>query len=139
MGRREKPLDPAAGPVQRFAYELRELRREAGGPTYRAMAKDTVYSAPTLSSAAAGERLPSLPVALAYAAACGGDRQHWEKRWREAVAEAAEEPAAAADEESAPTPGSPGTAPRTAITSSAAVNSSPISLTWPGGAASPRS
>nr|EIF91353.1 putative WD-40 repeat protein [Streptomyces tsukubensis NRRL18488] len=72
MGRREKPLDPGAGPVQRFAYELRELRRSAGGPSYRAMARDAPYTAPTLSAAASGEKLPSLAVALAYVAACGG-------------------------------------------------------------------
>lgn len=73
MGRLEKPLDPAAGPVQQFAYELRKLRREAGTPTYRRMAADARYSAPTLSAAASGERLPSLPVTLAYVAACGGE------------------------------------------------------------------
>ncbi|MFI6287300.1 hypothetical protein ACIBCM_21555 [Streptomyces sp. NPDC051018] len=87
MGRREKPLDPAAGPVQRFAHELRELRRAAGGPTYRTMARETPYSAPTLSAAASGERMPSLAVTLAYVAACGGDERdaaEWERRWREA-------------------------------------------------------
>ncbi|MGW4032433.1 nSTAND1 domain-containing NTPase [Streptomyces sp. NPDC004838] len=86
MGRHEKPLDPDAGPVQRFAYELRAFRRAAGGPTYRVMARASSYSAPTLSAAAAGEKLPSLPVALAYVAACGGDAEdaaRWEKRWRE--------------------------------------------------------
>lgn len=87
MGRREKALDPAAGPVQRFAHELRELRRSSGTPTYREMARRTDYSAPTLSAAAAGERLPSLPVALAYASACGGDGAEWEKRWRAAMAD----------------------------------------------------
>ena len=86
MGRPEKPLDPTAGPVQRFAQELRKLRREAGGPTYRAMARQVPYAAPTLSEAAAGDRLPSLPVALAYVRACGGDEEAWERRWREAAA-----------------------------------------------------
>ncbi|MEN8649519.1 hypothetical protein ABCR94_02405 [Streptomyces sp. 21So2-11] len=88
MGRHEKAVDPAAGPVQLFAYELRKLRAEAGGPTYRALAQRSSYSAPTLSAAAAGVRLPSLPVALAYAVACGGDTTRWERRWREAAAEA---------------------------------------------------
>ncbi|GAA2263713.1 hypothetical protein GCM10010232_64510 [Streptomyces amakusaensis] len=87
MGRREKPLDPDDGPVRSFAHGLRELRRAAGGPTYRAMATGSGYSAPTLSAAASGERLPSLPVALAYVTACGGDRELWEKRWHEAVSE----------------------------------------------------
>ncbi|WP_447034786.1 nSTAND1 domain-containing NTPase [Streptomyces sp. DSM 118878] len=86
MGRREKPLEPTAGPVQRFAYELRKLRVDAGSPTYRVMARRVSYSAPTLSAAAAGDRLPSLPVLRAYVAACEGDGDAWERRWYEAVA-----------------------------------------------------
>jgi WD40 repeat protein/transcriptional regulator with XRE-family HTH domain len=88
MGRRETPVDPNAGPVQRFAYELRKLRQEAGGLTYREMARRAHYSVTSLSQAAAGEHLPSLAVALAYVTACGGDPQEWERRWREAEAEA---------------------------------------------------
>ncbi|AZK95475.1 WD40 repeat domain-containing protein [Streptomyces tsukubensis] len=105
MGRREKPLDPGAGPVQRFAYELRELRRSAGGPSYRAMARDAPYTAPTLSAAASGEKLPSLAVALAYVAACGGGERAaaaWERRWHETAA-ATEGPAP--DDGPAPYPG----------------------------------
>ncbi|WP_172385598.1 PD40 domain-containing protein [Streptomyces sp. MNP-20] len=100
MGRREKPLEPTAGPVQRFAYDLRKLRAEAGGPTYRALAGRTAYSAPTLSAAASGDRLPSLPVLLAYVEACGGDRAAWEARWHEILAA---EPAP--DEGGSPYPG----------------------------------
>ncbi|MFD3373947.1 MULTISPECIES: helix-turn-helix domain-containing protein [unclassified Streptomyces] len=91
-GRREVPVDPGAGPVQRFAFELRKLRAEAGGVTYRVMAQRAGYSVPTLSQAAAGEQLPTLPVALAYAAACGGDAAQWEARWHQAVEEAAAGP-----------------------------------------------
>ncbi|MGW3492235.1 nSTAND1 domain-containing NTPase [Streptomyces sp. NPDC001020] len=86
MGRQEKPLDPDAGPVARFAHELRRLRRQAGGPTYAAMARRSGYSVATLSRAAAGEQLPSLPVVRAYATACGADPAEWEKR-RHAVSE----------------------------------------------------
>lgn len=93
-GRREAPLDPAKGPVQRFAYELRQLRQEAGGPTYRAMARKSDHGASTLSQAAAGERLPTLPVVLAYVRACGGDTEEWERRWRQAAEEDAAEPRA---------------------------------------------
>ncbi|MFI2213498.1 DNA-binding protein [Streptomyces sp. NPDC020141] len=89
MGRREVPIDPDDGPVRRFAYELRQLRAKAGGPTYRAMARDVPYSVTTLSRAAAGEQLPSLAVALAYAKACGGDPGEWERRWHEATAQTA--------------------------------------------------
>ncbi|MFJ3436380.1 hypothetical protein ACIPMU_22855 [Streptomyces cyaneofuscatus] len=87
VGRAEKPLDPASGPVQRFAHELRLLRQKAGSPTYRAMARQASYAAPTLSAAAAGDRLPSPAVTRAYALACGGDPDAWERR----LAEAAEE------------------------------------------------
>ncbi|WP_405656780.1 DNA-binding protein [Streptomyces sp. RK9] len=91
MGRREKPLDPTDGPVARFAVELRKVRREAGAPSYRVMAQQVGYSVTALSQAAAGEKLPSLAVALAYARACGADPQEWERRWREVERERAEE------------------------------------------------
>ncbi|WP_125262933.1 hypothetical protein [Streptomyces alboflavus] len=103
MGRREKPIDPGAGPVQAFAFALRKLRREAGSPPYRAMAEDAGYSIAALSRAAAGEALPSLALTLAYVRACGGEPAEWEQRWqavrdeeaaqvREADAEAADPP-----------------------------------------------
>jgi WD40 repeat protein/transcriptional regulator with XRE-family HTH domain len=79
-------LDPEAGPVQRLAYELRKLRAGAGSPTYRELARKAGFSVSVLSRAAAGERLPSREVVLAYAAVCGGDPETWERRWREAVA-----------------------------------------------------
>ncbi|MFE2640887.1 helix-turn-helix domain-containing protein [Streptomyces scopuliridis] len=72
MGRQESPLD---------------------GMTYREMARRTGLSAVTLSQAAAGRKLPSLEVLLAYVSACGGDGDEWERRWHEALAEeAAQEP-----------------------------------------------
>ncbi len=89
MGRPERPLDPTAGPVPRFAHELRELRRNAGSPSYRAMAKIAGFASTSLSQAAAGERLPSLAVVQGYVRACGGDPDEWEPRWRDAEAEVA--------------------------------------------------
>ncbi|MFF4017970.1 DNA-binding protein [Streptomyces sp. NPDC001843] len=100
-GRPESPLDPSAGHVQRFAADLRKLRVDAGSPTYRVMAQRSGHGASTLSQAAAGERLPTLPVALAYVKACGGDPEEWESRWREAAAEVAAEPRTE-DEEAEP-------------------------------------
>ncbi|MER6059985.1 hypothetical protein ABT167_02075 [Streptomyces sp. NPDC001792] len=102
MGRSEKPLDPEAGPVQRFAHGLRELRRASGSPPYREMARRAGYSAPTLSSAATGDRLPSLPVTLAYVEACGGRPEDWEPRWRALAEELSARPAAQDAEEPAP-------------------------------------
>ncbi|MFF7638945.1 hypothetical protein [Streptomyces canus] len=89
MGRPERPVDPQAGPVQRFAHELRELRRAAGTPSYRRMAEAAGFSAGTLSEAARGERLPSLAVVQGYVHACGGDPGEWEPRWKDANAETA--------------------------------------------------
>ncbi|MBB5931864.1 nSTAND1 domain-containing NTPase [Streptomyces echinatus] len=91
-GRREVPVDPAAGPAQRFAQELRKLRQETGGLTYRVMAQRVEYSVTTLSQAAAGQKLPSLEVTLAYVRACGGDEDEWRERWRQAAALAAAVP-----------------------------------------------
>ncbi|MDX3673467.1 helix-turn-helix domain-containing protein, partial [Streptomyces europaeiscabiei] len=72
MGRPERPVDPSAGPVARFAHELRQLRSAAGSPSYRSMAKAAGCGATTLSQAVAGERLPALAVVEAYVGACGG-------------------------------------------------------------------
>ncbi|WP_233273704.1 nSTAND1 domain-containing NTPase [Streptomyces broussonetiae] len=56
------------------------------------MAQRSGQGASTLSQAASGERLPTLPVVLAYARACGGEETEWEARWRETAAESAAEP-----------------------------------------------
>ncbi|MFI9247942.1 hypothetical protein ACIGXF_36475 [Streptomyces sp. NPDC053086] len=56
------------------------------------MAQRTGQGASTLSQAAGGERLPTLPVVLAYVRACGGDEKEWGELWREAAAEMAAEP-----------------------------------------------
>ncbi|MEU9173888.1 helix-turn-helix domain-containing protein [Streptomyces sp. NPDC048420] len=92
VGRPERPVDPAAGPVQQLAHELRELRRAAGSPSYRSMAEEAGFAATTLSQAAAGERLPSRAVVQAYVRACGGDTCDWERRWTEAEAAVAAAP-----------------------------------------------
>ncbi|MFJ1702033.1 helix-turn-helix domain-containing protein [Kitasatospora sp. NPDC088346] len=120
MARKPRPIDPTEGPLQAFAYDLREVREEAGSPTYRALAGRAGFSATTLSDAAGGVRQPSLEVTLAYVGACGGDVDRWEQRWHELDRELAAargepparpepEPAAEAIPEPAPAP-SPGPA-----------------------------
>ncbi|MDM4721974.1 helix-turn-helix transcriptional regulator [Micromonospora sp. WMMA1363] len=123
MARRERPIDPTVSPVARFAQELRQLRAEAGAPTYRAMAKQAGFSATTLSEAAAGRRQPSLDVVLAYVGVCGGDPDQWRAQW-ERMAAAAQPPdpvttpdptpaATVAPMQGAPAPGgAPATSPR---------------------------
>lgn len=87
MARTERPLDDDAGPVARFAADLRLLRAQAGGPAYRELARLAHYSAASLSEAASGRKLPSLAVTLAYVSACGGDIDTWERRWHDLAAE----------------------------------------------------
>lgn len=84
-GRPEGPLDPAAGAVANLAARLRQLREDAGRPSYRRLARTAHYSHSALSQAAAGRVLPSLAVTLAFAQACGGDPQEWTARWHEAA------------------------------------------------------
>lgn len=82
MARPEKPIALDA-PFAAFALQLRALRRQAGNPTYDAMSRRIggMVSVSTLAKAAAGDRLPSLEVTLAYATACHGNRQHWTEQW----------------------------------------------------------
>ncbi len=65
MGRPERRVDAESGPVGQLACQLRDLRRSAGAPSYRTMARRANYSATALSHAASGRELPSLPVVLA--------------------------------------------------------------------------
>ncbi|MEU9030050.1 helix-turn-helix transcriptional regulator [Streptomyces sp. NPDC048383] len=81
MPRPERLLDPTAGPLEEFAHTLRGLRKQAGNPSYRTMAKRAHYSVATLSEAARGLHKPSLKVTLAYVTACGGDPEPWTRRW----------------------------------------------------------
>ncbi|MEV4569519.1 WD40 repeat domain-containing protein [Nonomuraea sp. NPDC049419] len=88
-GRPERPVDPDSGPVARFAGQLRQLREEAGTPSYQVLGRKAHYAASTLAAAAKGDRLPSLEVTLAYVAACGGDEEEWRVRWQAAADAAA--------------------------------------------------
>ncbi|WP_370420799.1 helix-turn-helix domain-containing protein [Streptomyces sp. QH1-20] len=80
MARPENPIDPMA-PYATFALQLRKLRKAAGSPTYSTLSRRTRYSVSALSQAATGWKLPSLDLTLAYATACGGDREHWNEQW----------------------------------------------------------
>ncbi|WP_370943697.1 helix-turn-helix domain-containing protein [Amycolatopsis sp. cg5] len=91
MPRPERPLEAGDDAVVHFATELRLLREKAGSPTYRELAKQTNYSAGTLSDAAGGRKLPTLAVTLAYVKACAGDEEDWAARWH-ALSEGALEP-----------------------------------------------
>jgi len=79
VGRREAPVPD--GPLHDFAQGLRDLRATRAPSTYRELAKSARYSASVLSTAAAGRRLPTLDVTLAFVTACGGDVDAWRERW----------------------------------------------------------
>ncbi len=83
MPRGERPLDEGDSPLLRFAGDLRQLRADAGSPTYRELAQRAHFSVAALSEAAGGRKLPSLDVTLAYVRACGGDEHTWAQRWHE--------------------------------------------------------
>jgi len=106
MPRKERPLAVGDGPLPEFAAVLRQLRRKAGSPPYRTLAEQAHYSISTLSSAASGQRLPTLAVTLAYVRACDGDVQEWERRWRTVAEHLGEEHAALdlAEESGTPPP-----------------------------------
>lgn len=80
------PVDPDEGPLQSFAHDLQLLRRQAGEPTYRSMARSAGISPTALSRAAKGRQLPTLQTALAFIRACGAGpdvEQVWRQRWEE--------------------------------------------------------
>jgi hypothetical protein len=67
--------------LESFARDLRALRAEAE-LDYPELAELSHYTMKTLASAAGGLRLPTLPVAVAYVRACGGNVAEWEDRWQ---------------------------------------------------------
>ena len=80
MGRPEEQLHRDGSPLREFAFWLRDLRRRAG-LTYEQLASEAHYATSTVQAAAAGRRLPTLRVTLAFVAACGGDQGEWRDYW----------------------------------------------------------
>ena len=66
--------------VASFGRDLRTLLQDAS-LSFRALELKAHYSRTTLSQAANGRTLPSLPVTRAYVRACGGDEREWDQRW----------------------------------------------------------
>jgi len=90
----ERPAGPARSVasiapdgLEAFARDLRALRAKAE-LDYPEMAELSHYTMKTLASAAGGLRLPTLPVAVAYVRACGGNVSEWEDRWQKLAARA---------------------------------------------------
>jgi Helix-turn-helix domain len=80
MGRPEEPLSRDGTPVREFAFWLRDLRRRSG-LTYEQLGRQAHYATSTVQAAAAGQRLPTLRVAMAVVRACGGDERAWREYW----------------------------------------------------------
>src|SRR5260370_36607891 len=76
MGGPRKPLDRDGSPVREFAFWLRDLRRHSG-LTYDQLGRKSRYATSTVQSAAAGKRLPTLKVTLAFVRACEADLRQW--------------------------------------------------------------
>jgi hypothetical protein len=83
---------PAAGPLlaakskDEFADCLRELRAQAGGPSFRQLARTTNYASSTLADATSGRRLPTEAVVNALVTACGADPAPWLEQLRQIAA-----------------------------------------------------
>ncbi|MFJ9950104.1 helix-turn-helix domain-containing protein [Kitasatospora sp. NPDC091207] len=85
---KSKPEGAAQAPTaaECLAAELRQLRLDAGRPSFRIMARTAgCISHTTLYEAASGSRLPSWPTTRAFVRACGGDEAQWHRRWNAAV------------------------------------------------------
>lgn len=96
-GRPEASLDPGAGPAARFGSALRQLRENAGCPTYRQLAArpGVHFSASVLSTAANGRKIPPWEHVKAYVIACEGPDcllalKYWKRQWRRYLAESGE-------------------------------------------------
>jgi hypothetical protein len=77
--------EQASNSIIEFAAELRELRVEAGNPSFRQMAGASgSISHTTLHEAAAGSRFPSWETTREFVKACGGDETEWRARWERA-------------------------------------------------------
>ena len=84
----EQPAGPALpvasiapDDLEAFARDLRALRARAD-LEYPEMAETSHFEMKTLAAAAGGLRLPTLPVAVAFVRACGGNVAEWEDRWQ---------------------------------------------------------
>ncbi|MCF6472746.1 helix-turn-helix domain-containing protein [Nonomuraea sp. MG754425] len=84
-----RTLDPAGGPVERFACDLRALRARAGELPFWKMARRCEISKSALAAAVAGHQLPTEHVLRNFVQVCGGDWPYWREHWLQALAEVA--------------------------------------------------
>jgi len=80
MGRPQEALERDGSPVRELAFWLRDLRNRSG-LTYETLGKKAHYATSTVQEAAAGRRLPTHRVVMAFVQACGGDLDAWHEYW----------------------------------------------------------
>jgi Helix-turn-helix domain len=80
MGRPQEPLERDGSPVRELAFWLRDLRNRSG-LTYEKLGKNAHYATSTVQEAAAGRRLPTHRVVMAFVQACDGDLEAWHAYW----------------------------------------------------------
>lgn len=86
MGRSERSLGNRETPAEILAGELRQLREQAGNPTYLKMhrACGKIRSKTALSEAAGGDHLPTWETLEAFLIALQLDPASWRRRWEDA-------------------------------------------------------
>lgn len=72
-------------PVADLAARLRELRAQAGSPSFRQLSTLTHYSSSALAEVTSGKRLPSEAVLRAFVTGCGGRPDEWVALLRQAA------------------------------------------------------
>jgi Ig-like domain from next to BRCA1 gene/Helix-turn-helix domain len=88
MGEHSGSDVPGSDPASAFMTALRELREEAGNPSFRKMAQlSGCVSHTTLHEAATGARFPSWETTREFVKACGADPEPWLARWKQARGE----------------------------------------------------
>jgi hypothetical protein len=114
--------------LESFARDLRTLRAKAE-LDYPQMAEVSHFTMKTLASAAGGLRLPTLPFAVAYVRACGGDVAEWEERWQKLAgkitADAAKKRGSEGEEQAPPEPADPPAIPEPPAAAAAAQEPNP--------------
>ncbi|MFI9561484.1 hypothetical protein [Nonomuraea endophytica] len=86
-GRKDQPIDRETGPIAEFVDDLRRLRGEM---SLQEVGQRMRYHSSTISRRLNPAELPPLDFVRSYVAACGGDPDVWETRWRGIAGESGE-------------------------------------------------
>lgn len=85
-GRKLKPLPDDGRPRTQFAHALRELREQAGSPSYRILVEKVGYTLATYSSMFNGDVFPERDQLLDLVGYLNGDSKEWSRRLAQAIA-----------------------------------------------------